>query len=290
MTSCYRLAVAILALCGCAPAMAQEAGDDGPESRFVMDIDASTRADIVVGEHNLRVTVHPGEVVQVLDETASDEEGRFHVGRDDFNFDGHVDLSTWAVVGQVNQSVVVYLYDPADRRFHILRTPDNAPVNCEGFWDLTPHAELRLLTSSCRGGPMWFTDVYRFTPQGELYVYRSQRRIMSPLITGMLEFGTDDVPIASVWTTYDGAGNALDTWVGTDPLRPVPLMLTMAEPLGIRDMPGGFLLPVQLAAGEQVEVLDVSQEENWMKVRIAGPAKRPAITGWVAVPGEGASP
>lgn len=283
------LAAAILLIAGGLPALAQSSMDQGrPGGRFELEIDAATRAEVLVGEAGLEVTVHPGGVTQVLEEVASDEEGGFHFGAEDFNFDGYVDLSTWAVVGQVNRMVVVYLYDPADHRFHTLRMPDNAPVNCDGFWDLTPDSELRLLTSSCRGGPRWFTDVYRFTPRGDLYVYRSQRQLMSS-ITDRFKVVRDEYPIASVWTTYDSAGTVLETWVGTDPLRPEPLMVAVAAPFEMRDAPEGSVLAEQPVAGERVEVLDVSQDETWMKVRTIGPAK-PRVTGWVAVPEEEASP
>ena len=285
----WGFAVATLLMVGGMPARAQPSADQGPGSRFELQIDAATRAEVVAGEAGLEVRLHPGGIVQVIGEVASDADGGFHFGAEDFNFDGHMDFSTWAIVGQANRMVVVYLYDPDGHRFHTLRVPDNAPVMCDGFWDLVPDKELQLLTSSCRGGPRWLTDVYRFSPSGALYVYRSQRQIMSPSITDRLQLAPDEYPIASVWTTYDSAGNTLDTWVGTDPLRPEPLMVTVAAPFEMHDTPEGSVLAEQPVAGERVEVLDVSPDEAWMKVRTIGAAK-PRVTGWVAVPREEAGP
>ena len=68
----------------------------------------------------------------------------------------------------------------------------------------------RTLTSSCRSGPMWYTDQYRFAG-ATLYLYRAESVLMlGDTVNAALQWEQreENGPLA-VWRTYDPAGRVL---------------------------------------------------------------------------------
>ncbi|MFX6027888.1 hypothetical protein ABTE84_21305, partial [Acinetobacter baumannii] len=73
----------------------------------------------------------------------------------------------------VNEAVAVYRFDPATVGFRALQADTHGKDSCGDPMGLSVDAATRTLTSSCRSGPMWYTDQYRFAG-AKLHLYRSE--------------------------------------------------------------------------------------------------------------------
>lgn len=222
--------------------------------------------------------------------SAADEEGRSRLDHADYDFDGYQDLASRASTGQVNEAVVVHVFDPGRGAFRELVAPAVPPASCEGFWSLTTDAASRSLTSTCRGGPMWYSDVYRYHDK-RLYLYRSMRlayletekldRVLS------LDVAAGSGPLA-VWTTFDPAGKALQHAIGDGLVVPphvAPLQgdqaIVLPSRLPLYARRGDASTSRYLVEGDRVELLDAN--EDWLQVRYRNPARGPVV-GWVKLP------
>ena len=221
---------------------------------------------------------------------ASDEEGRSRLDHGDYNFDGYQDLVSRASAGQVNEAVVVNVYDPAQGMFRELVAPTDTPANCEGFWSLLADEASRTLTSSCRGGPMWYSDVYRYHDE-RLYLYRSMRlAYLQAEALGqvlLLDVAEDSAPLA-VWSTFDPSGQVLEQSIGDGlalPAHGVSLhgdeAIVVPSRLPLYARAGDSSTKRYLVKGDRVELLDL--DEDWLQVRYRNPARGP-IVGWVKLP------
>ncbi|KRG62169.1 hypothetical protein ABB26_17050 [Stenotrophomonas humi] len=220
-------------------------------------------------------------------QAASDEEGHSRLGHADYNFDGFQDLDSSATLGQVNESVVVYLYDPAGGTFRALPAPSGANLNCDGFWSLQPDPASRTLTSSCRSGPMWYTDIYRFNGP-TLYLFRTMRTAFvdtEQLARVLAVDAAQDMDVPAVWSTHDPSGKMLEHAIGNGLEAPdsnVPLKGRSASVIPVRlplySRSGDAATRRYLVKGDKVELLDVA--DDWLQVRYQNPARGP-ILGWV---------
>ncbi|RXR01452.1 hypothetical protein [Pseudoxanthomonas composti] len=247
-----------------------------------VEIEPGRQAEVAITpEGRVQVRFLPGDAMQVLQAPVEDWDGQVALGHDDYDFDGRQDLVLSATLGQVNLANVVYRFDPARQRFGLLEVPTNAPTSCEGFWALLPDAATRTLTSSCRGGPMWYTDVYRYTDDGQLYVYQSQQ-LLEQLAFPPLELPSDDQDDAlplSRWTTYDAHGRVLHRFLGQTPQAGATATVAVSE-MALYDAPRAGRARRMLRAGERVELLDLDDGGTWLQVRHGGPG-RAAISGWL---------
>lgn len=217
---------------------------------------------------------------------ASDEEGRSRLDHADYNFDGYEDLASRASAGQVNETVVVHLYDAGSGAFRELKAPANTNASCEGFWSLMPDAKHRTLTSSCRSGPMWYSDVYQYDGN-QLYLYRSMRLayLETEKLEQVLSLEAEDDGPPAVWSTYDPAGKVLENAISdglVSPAHGIPLRGNPARVVPSR-LPlyahaGDSSTGRYLVKGDRVELLDV--DEGWLQVRYKNPSRGPII-GWV---------
>ncbi len=234
---------------------------------------------------------HPGRRQRL--QASADEEGSSRLDAADYNFDGALDLASRASVGQVNEAVVVYLYDEGSAQFRALVAPASPAVNCEGFWSLLPDVASRTLTSSCRSGPMWYSDVYRYQGQ-QLYLYRSMRMAyldserLAPLMA--LELPEAAGPLA-VWSSFDAAGNALEHALGDGlqlPDHGLPLRgfeaSVMAAKLPLYRAPGEASTRRYLVKGDRVELLDLDDPGHWLQLRYRNRSRGP-VMGWVKLAG-----
>ncbi|MGV8961179.1 MAG: XAC2610-related protein [Stenotrophomonas sp.] len=223
-------------------------------------------------------------------QAATDEEGGSRLGHADYNFDGYEDLDSRATMGQVNETVALYLYEPASGRFVELAAPQGADINCGGFWSLIPDAGTLTLSSSCRSGPMWYTDIYRYDGP-RLYLYRSMRTTFGDTAELARVLAVDaqaEMGVASVWSTYDPAGNVLERVLGNglEPpdsnaaLRGYAASVIPAR-LPLYHHAGDASTRRYLVKGDAVELLDAA--EGWVQVRYLNPARGP-ILGWLKLP------
>ncbi|WP_184623393.1 hypothetical protein [Xanthomonas sp. 3058] len=246
-------------------------------------LDANTRATATLVGARLHVVLNPGGKEQWFDANVDEGEGGTGVDSDDYNFDGHPDLAVSAMLGQVNEAVLVFVFDPAQRRFRALTAPTRPAVQCEGFFNLTPDKQQRSLTSSCRSGPMWYADVYRYAADGRLYVARTQQPIASPDIQTLLDPGTDAGMPLSVWPSYDARGTKVSSEIGTTLDAPMPVQLRVqVARLPLYATPMATSTKRYLVQGDRADALDVSTDATRVQVRYRD-AGRGDIVGWIEV-------
>lgn len=263
------------------------AADNG-EIRFEVSPGVTAQARLQ-GDGRIEVGTNRSSHRQLL-QAATDEEGGSRLGHADFNFDGYQDLYSSATLGQVNESYAVYLYMPASGEFKALAAPTGAAASCEGFWSLTPDPATHSLSSSCRGGPMWYTDFYRYQ-DGNLYLYRSMRSAY--IDTGALSQvlavdAPDEDEVMVVWSTWDASGKRMDTalWNAFDPPRedaPMPGRgaSVVADKLPLYSKVGDTSTKRYLLKGDRVELLD--EADGWLQLRYQNPRHGPVL-GWVKLP------
>jgi hypothetical protein len=268
-----------------APAAQAQDEDRGP-LRFSPA--AGVQAAVEVQEDGmLAVLLQPAGKRQRLP-GAPDAEGHSRLSAEDLDFDGRPELVARAAVGMVNEAVAVYRFDVGSGEFSALKAETHGKDSCGDLMGLSVDAATRTLTASCRSGPMWYTDVYRFNgPQ--LYLYRSESVLMlgDTLNQALhLEETESQGPLA-VWRSYDPAGKVLESAIGDGlgapasgaPLRGLDATVLPAR-LFLFDRPGASSTKRYLVQGDQVEMLD--EQDGWVKLRYRTP-KQSAIEGWINV-------
>lgn len=267
--------VAALLLAACA-SIAPAAHAAKPLLTFKVDDTVTARVERADSAH-ITVRFLPSGKTQTLDVTATDEEGHYHLATDDYNFDGHRDLAVHALLGMVNESYGIYLYDAARQQFAPLSMPaGNLPHgSCDDLINVDAKPKERTLYSSCRGGPIWYTDAYRFDTAGKMYLYQSSEAVPDDLRT-LLD---DDNGPASMLLTYDEHGKRVsrrpqaygggNVTFKVHPAR-LPLHDTMIDAPTRR----------YVVAGDTVEVIDASDDFQWLKVRYRNPHAG-VVQGWV---------
>ncbi|MBC8985014.1 hypothetical protein H9X96_04410 [Pedobacter sp. N36a] len=93
----------------------------------------------------------------------------------DYNFDGYDDLAFSipdAGMG-VYRTFIIYLYQPATKRFEKLIDPNDSRAKCAGLNNISIDKQKKLLYSSCRGGARWWRDTYHFGAGNKLVWVRS---------------------------------------------------------------------------------------------------------------------
>lgn len=234
---------------------------------------------------SIAVLLTPSGTRQVLP-GAADADGTARLSAEDVDFDGRPELVARASVGMVNEAVAVYRYDPAQQQLVALEPVSTDGAQCGGLMGLTVDAATRTLGSSCRGGPMWYVDQYRYDGM-RLYLYRAERLLMLDellepyvLVTQTANSG----PLA-VWSTFDPAGKVLETAIGDGletppagaPLVPVSGRV-MAARLPLYSQPGDAATKRYLVRDDRVALLD--ERDGWVQVRYENPT-RGAVRGWV---------
>ncbi|OOW86705.1 hypothetical protein Xvtw_11780 [Xanthomonas campestris pv. vitiswoodrowii] len=258
-------------------------GAAADDTRLRLTLDAQTHATAALVGQRLHVVRSPGDAEQWFDANVDAGEGGVQLRSDDYNFDGHPDLAVSAMLGQVNEAVWVFVFDPARRRFRALAAPTRPAVQCEGFFNLVADQQQRSLTSSCRGGPMWYADVYRYDAGGRLYVWRTQQRIESPQIQTLLESGSEDGMPLSVWPMYDPRGVKVASEIGTTLEEPMPVQLhVQVTRLPLYATPTATATKRYLVRGDQADALDVSADGARLQVRYRSAGRSDSV-GWIDV-------
>lgn len=244
----------------------------------------------VIGDGEVEISTSRRPQAQRL-RAASDEEGRSRLDHDDYNFDGYQDLASRASMGQVNEAVFVHVYDPGEGAFRELLAPAAPAASCEGFWSLAPDAASRTLVSTCRSGPMWYSDVYRYNGN-RLYLYRAMR--LAHLQPGQLKpvlslDAVEDAGPLAVWSTFDPSGRVLEHAIGNGlqlPAHGAPLQgehaVVVPPRLPLFASSGDTSSRRYLVKGDRVELLDVD-DGGWLQVRFRNPSRGP-VRGWVKLP------
>jgi len=258
---------------------------DGETLRFQVAAHVQAHAD-PQQDGSITVQLSPSGKRQNL-AGAADADGNSRWGLEDVDFDGYPELIARASVGMVNEAVAVYRFDPASAGFRALQADTHGKDSCGDLMGLTVDRSSRTLTSSCRSGPMWYTDQYRFAG-AKLYLYRSESVLMlgDTLNAALHWVQTDEQGPLAVWRTYDAAGNVLETAIadglGAPPGGPLrgQQASVLAARLFLFDRPGASSTKHYLVQGDRVEMLD--EQDGWMKLRYHNP-KQGAVVGWINV-------
>ncbi|CAQ47149.1 conserved hypothetical protein [Stenotrophomonas maltophilia K279a] len=281
----YRECVLGLVLAGVLAPSAQASGDDGETLRFQVAAHVQAHAD-PQQDGSIAVQLSPSGKRQTL-EGAADADGSSRWALEDVDFDGYPELVARAPVGMVNEAVAVYRFDPASAGFRALQADTHGKDSCGDLMGLSVDAATRTLTSSCRSGPMWYTDQYRFAG-AKLHLYRSESVLMlGDTLNAALQWEqTDEQGPLAVWRTYDPAGRVLESAIadglGAPPDGPLQGQQATVVParLFLFDRPGASSTKRYLVQGDRVELLD--EQDGWVKLRYRNP-KQGAVEGWINV-------
>lgn len=281
----YRECLLGLALAGALAPTAQAGGDDGETLRFQVAAHVQAHAD-PQQDGSIAVQLSPSGKRQTL-EGAVDADGHSRWSLEDVDFDGYPELVARASVGMVNEAVAVYRFDPAVEAFRALQAETHGKDSCGELMGLTVDRPSRTLTSSCRSGPMWYIDQYRFAG-AKLYLYRSESVLMlGDRLNAALQWEqTDEQGPLAVWRTYDAAGRVLESAIadglGAPPDGPLRGQQATVAParLFLFDRPGASSTRRYLVQGDRVEMLD--EQDGWVKLRYRNP-KQGAVVGWINV-------
>lgn len=233
----------------------------------------------------ISVVLAPSGKRQVLP-GVTDADGNARLSAEDVDFDGHPELVVRASVGMVNEAVAVYRYVPARQELVALAPIPDDRAQCGDLMGLTVDEDNRTLSSSCRSGPMWYVDQYRYDGV-RLYLYRAERLLMLDDVLEPYVFikqTTDSGPLA-VWSTFDPDGNVLETAIGDGletPRAGVPLLRisghVMVARLPLYSQPGDATTKRYLVRDDRVELLD--ERDGWVQVHYDN-RTRGAVVGWV---------
>ncbi|HIE5095728.1 SH3 domain-containing protein [Stenotrophomonas maltophilia] len=274
-----------LVLAGVLAGSAQASADEGETLRFQVAAHVQAHAD-PQQDGSIAVQLSPSGRRQTL-AGAADADGHSSWGLEDVDFDGYPELVARASVGMVNEAVAVYRFDPGSGGFHALQAETHGKDSCGDLMGLSVDAATRTLTSSCRSGPMWYTDQYRFAGP-KLYLYRSESVLMlgDTLNAALHWVQTDEQGPLAVWRSYDAAGHVLESAIadglGAPPEGPLrgQQASVLATRLFLFDQPGASSTRRYLVRGDRVEMLD--EQDGWVKLRYRSPKLGPLV-GWINV-------
>ncbi|HDS1100868.1 MULTISPECIES: SH3 domain-containing protein [Stenotrophomonas] len=281
----HRECVLGVVLAGLLAPWAQARGDDGETLRFQVAAHVQAQAD-PQQDGSIAVRFSPSGKRQSL-AGAADADGNSRWSLEDVDFDGYPELVARASVGMVNEAVAVYRFDPGSASYRALQAETHGNDSCVDLMGLSVDAKTRTLTSSCRSGPMWYTDQYRFAG-AKLYLYRGERLLMlgGTLNAALHWVQTDDQGPLAVWRTYDPAGHGLESAIadglGVPPEGPLrgQQASVLAARVFLFDRPGASSTKRYLVQGDRVEMLD--EQDGWMKLRYRNP-KQGVVEGWINV-------
>lgn len=263
----------------------QASENDGKALRFQAATHVQAHAD-PRPDGSIAVQLSPSGERQTL-AGAADADGDSRWSLEDVDFDGYPELVARAPVGMVNEAVAVYRFDPASGGFRALQAETHGRESCGELMGLTVDRPSRTLASSCRSGPMWYTDQYRFAG-AKLYLYRAESMLMpGDTLNAALHWEqTDEQGLLAVWRTYDAAGRVLESAIadglGAPPGGPLRGQQATVAPtrLFLFDQPGASSTKRYLVQGDRVELLD--EQDGWVKLRYRNP-KQGAVVGWINV-------
>lgn len=191
----------------------------------------------------------------------------------DLNFDGYKDIAITNYLGMVNNVFYVFLYEHVNAAFKELKIADLATPNsaCGDLYNLVVQLDDLSLVSSCRSGPVWYYDTYRYNDQGEVWLYKTtEYQIQNSEI--------DTFPLYE--HTFNQKGEKLDT-VAIDFDGKKILWSVTSEKVFLYSSPEKkSKTKAYLIHNDKVEIL--AQKDDWIKIRFAS-RKGPLIR-WLYLP------
>lgn len=260
----------------------------GDQTRLGLEVGAGVQVEAQVQEGGgIAALFKPSGKRQMLPGVVdANEDAVVSLSAEDVDFDGRPELVARVPVGMVNEAVAVYRYDPRHGKLVALEPVTDDHAHCGGLMGLAVDTASRTLSSTCRSGPMWYVDLYRYH-QGRLYLYRAERLLMlgdALEATIFVKQTADSGPMA-VWSTYDPSGKVLETAISDGLVAPHNERRLLAfsgqvvpARLPLYTRPGDASTKRYLLRDDRVELLD--EKDGWVKVRYVNPT-RGDIFGWV---------
>lgn len=178
----------------------------------------------------------------------------------DFNFDGYKDIAITNYLGMVNNAFYVFLYDHVNTAFKELKIADSkTPTSaCGDLYNLAVKLDSLSLVSSCRSGPVWYYDSYRYNAQGELWLYKTtEYQIQNSEI--------DTFPLYE--HTFNQKGEKLDTVAIDFDGKKILWSVTSEKAFLYSSPEKKSKTKAYLIHNDKVEILE--QKDDWIKIRFA---------------------
>ncbi|WP_309608992.1 XAC2610-related protein [Flavobacterium sp.] len=89
---------------------------------------------------------------------------------EDYNFDGFKDFSYSHVDDGMGVYTIyqIFIYNKKTNQFQELQIPNGFKTNCDQFCDVVINKKRKTISSSCRGGAKWHTDIWKFDKNGKM--------------------------------------------------------------------------------------------------------------------------
>lgn len=191
----------------------------------------------------------------------------------DFNFDGYKDIAITNSLGMVNTVFYVFFYDHINAAFKELKTANyKMPASsCGGLYNLAVRSEALSLVSSCRSGPVWYYDTYRYNAQGELWLYKTtEYQIQNSEI--------DTFPLYE--HTFNQKGEKLDTVAIDFDGKKILWPVTSEKAFLYSSPEKTSKTKAYLIHNDKVEILE--QKDDWIKIRFA--SRKGHLVRWLYLP------
>ncbi|MGR1198391.1 XAC2610-related protein [Aeromonas hydrophila] len=191
----------------------------------------------------------------------------------DFNFDGYKDIVISNSLGMVNTVFYVFLYDHINIAFKELKFADyKMPASaCGDLYNLAVRLEDHSLVSSCRSGPVWYYDSYRYNAQGELWLYKTtEYQIQNSEI--------DTFPLYE--HTFNQKGEKLDTVAIDFDGKKILWSVTSEKAFLYSSPEKTSKTKAYLIHNDKVEIIE--QKDDWIKIRFA--SRKGPLVRWLYLP------
>lgn len=197
---------------------------------------------------------------------------------EDYDYDGHPDLSVGLYSGMVNIGHVIYLYDPETTLYIPFEIPEEvaSQQNCAGFWHIERLVSRKAIKNACRSAARWHYDILQIEPDRSIWI--SEQSVIPDIAIDWPYFGK---PMRSI--TYDRHGNVLHETTLRDGSEPNPdaTWVVPVTPLTLYSAPETHAATrAYLIEGDKTVML-AFEGDNWMKIAYEG--KKGRIERWVSL-------
>jgi hypothetical protein len=196
---------------------------------------------------------------------------------EDYDYDGHKDLSVAVTAGSVDVKYQLYLYNPGSKSYADFAVPSDVAErqNCNGFWSIERTTKEKGIISSCKNDGRWVHDVIHIGPDGAAWISEQTRVVYDERI----EWPYFGKPVLTV--TYDRQGKVISEKVASqeETGEPAEWEVPVAKlPLYAAPDPAART-KAYLIKGDQTRMLEF--KGDWMKIAYSG--KKDTIERWVSL-------
>ncbi|MEO4046655.1 hypothetical protein AAFN46_06125 [Pseudomonas sp. CAU 1711] len=239
----------------------------------ILEPEPGLQAHVQQDGDSYRLQQPDGSWIELEIPEANETAPRFEVA--DYDFDGHNDLGISMAAGMVNEVYNLYLYRPTQRRYEFLALPETLVdrLGCSGFCGLERKPEERALYSSCRSGPRWYYDAFRFDAKGQPWLYKTLQ---------VQEDYSPDYPylfFPLFEKTFDIRGKVVASRAIDDDNRPQTWTVPTARLYLYQQPHEASRSKAYLIQGDVCEVL--ARRGQWLQIRYA--SRKGALERWVSL-------